>query len=84
MNAHQKISAKGGRSGRGAVKARTSEQASAAAQAMHAKRRAKSEADAPKTESQGEARPCPNCYGGHYRPCQWCGDSGTVTFFANT
>ena len=23
--------------------------------------------------------PCPNCYGGHFRPCQWCGDTGTVT-----
>lgn len=25
-------------------------------------------------------QPCPNCYGGHFRPCQWCGDSGRVTF----
>lgn len=23
--------------------------------------------------------PCPNCYGGHFRPCQWCGDTGMVT-----
>lgn len=21
---------------------------------------------------------CPNCYGGHQKPCQWCGDSGRV------
>ena len=20
--------------------------------------------------------PCPDCYGGHFRPCQMCGDSG--------
>jgi hypothetical protein len=24
--------------------------------------------------------PCPNCYGGHFRPCQWCGDTGRVVF----
>ena len=23
--------------------------------------------------------PCPNCYGGFQRPCQWCGDTGEVT-----
>jgi hypothetical protein len=23
---------------------------------------------------------CPNCYGGHFRPCQWCGDTGRVVF----
>ena len=23
-------------------------------------------------------QPCPNCYGGHFRPCQWCCDSGLV------
>lgn len=23
--------------------------------------------------------PCPNCYGGHFRPCQWCGETGRVT-----
>ena len=22
--------------------------------------------------------PCPNCYGGHFRPCQWCGDTGRI------
>lgn len=22
--------------------------------------------------------PCPNCYGGHFRGCQWCGDTGRV------
>jgi len=22
--------------------------------------------------------PCPDCYGGHFRPCQVCGDSGTA------
>jgi len=22
--------------------------------------------------------PCPDCYGGHFRPCQTCGDSGHV------
>lgn len=27
--------------------------------------------------------PCPNCYGGHQRPCQWCGDSGSVEFQPN-
>lgn len=27
--------------------------------------------------------PCPNCYGGHFRPCQWCGDSGSVLFVPN-
>jgi len=36
---HRKISAKGGKAGRGAAKARTSEQARAAAQAGWAKRR---------------------------------------------
>lgn len=28
--------------------------------------------EAPKLE------PCPHCYGGHFRPCQTCGDSGLV------
>lgn len=23
--------------------------------------------------------PCPNCYGGHFKPCQWCGDTGVLT-----
>lgn len=23
---------------------------------------------------------CPDCYGGHFRPCQMCGDSGRVMF----
>lgn len=27
--------------------------------------------------------PCPNCYGGHFRPCQWCGDTGAVTLAPN-
>lgn len=22
--------------------------------------------------------PCPECYGGHFKPCQICGDSGSV------
>ena len=22
--------------------------------------------------------PCPECYGGHFRPCQVCGDTGWV------
>lgn len=22
--------------------------------------------------------PCPNCYGGHFRPCQLCGDTGVA------
>jgi hypothetical protein len=26
---------------------------------------------------------CPNCYGGHFRPCQWCGDTGRVDFVPN-
>ena len=25
-----------------------------------------------------EEVPCPNCYGGHFRPCQTCGDEGRV------
>lgn len=24
--------------------------------------------------------PCPNCYGGFQRPCQWCSDTGQVDF----
>lgn len=28
--------------------------------------------------------PCPNCYGGHFRPCQWCGDTGRVLFIPDT
>lgn len=24
--------------------------------------------------------PCPACYGGHFRPCQMCGDSGVALF----
>lgn len=27
--------------------------------------------------------PCPNCYGGFQRPCQWCGDTGVVTLYPN-
>lgn len=27
---------------------------------------------------------CPNCYGGHQRPCQWCGDTGRVVNVPNT
>jgi hypothetical protein len=50
MTTHCKISAKGGRSGRGAAKARTSEQARAAAQARWAKRQPKSEK--PNTQDQ--------------------------------
>lgn len=30
-----------------------------------------------------EEAPCPNCYGGHFRPCQWCGDSGRVVNVPN-
>ena len=26
---------------------------------------------------------CPDCYGGHFRPCQMCGDSGRVTIIPN-
>lgn len=26
---------------------------------------------------------CPDCYGGHFRPCQMCGDTGTVTVVPN-
>jgi len=25
-----------------------------------------------------EEMPCPGCYGGHFRPCQLCGDSGVA------
>lgn len=24
--------------------------------------------------------PCPDCYGGHFRPCNICGDSGVALF----
>lgn len=34
----------------------------------------------PVSEDKGEEQHCPNCYGGHQAPCQWCGDSGRVTF----
>lgn len=27
---------------------------------------------------------CPNCYGGHQRPCHFCGDTGQVTRLENT
>lgn len=27
---------------------------------------------------------CPDCYGGHFRPCQLCGDTGRVTFVTET
>lgn len=30
-------------------------------------------------EVMGKEIACPNCYGGHFRPCQWCGDTGRVT-----
>ena len=30
-----------------------------------------------------ERRACPDCYGGHFRPCQTCGDSGHVLFVPN-
>lgn len=26
-----------------------------------------------------ELVPCPDCHGGHFRPCQMCGDTGTAT-----
>ena len=26
---------------------------------------------------------CPNCYSGHQRPCQWCGDTGRVVNIPN-
>lgn len=26
---------------------------------------------------------CPDCYGGHFRPCQMCGDTGRVVFLPN-
>lgn len=26
-----------------------------------------------------ELVPCPDCYGGHFRPCQMCGDTGMAT-----
>lgn len=29
-------------------------------------------------------QPCPNCYGGHFRPCQWCCDSGRVDLIPNS
>lgn len=28
-------------------------------------------------------QPCPDCYGGHFRPCQMCGDTGRVVFLPN-
>lgn len=27
---------------------------------------------------------CPNCYGGHQKPCQWCCDSGRVVNIPNS
>ncbi len=38
-------------------------------------------ADCPRCAlSTGSAKtvPCPECYGGHFRPCQICGDSGWI------
>jgi hypothetical protein len=32
-----------------------------------------------KLQAQSDEIACPNCYGGHFRPCQWCGDTGRVT-----
>ena len=29
-------------------------------------------------------QPCPDCYGGHFRPCQMCGDSGRVVLLPDT
>lgn len=29
-------------------------------------------------EGRIEEIPCPDCYGGHFRPCQMCGDSGVA------
>lgn len=34
-------------------------------------------------EKEGKEIPCPDCYGGHFRPCQVCGDSGVVTFISH-
>lgn len=51
-----KIAKKGGKSGRGAAKRRTREQCQAAAQAMHAKRRAKSAANRILAKLDREAR----------------------------
>jgi hypothetical protein len=25
--------------------------------------------------------PCPDCYGGHFKPCNICGDSGVATVY---
>ncbi len=36
-----------------------------------------------KLQAQSEEIACPNCYGGHFRPCQWCGDTGRVTNIPN-
>ena len=30
-----------------------------------------------------EVLDCPDCYGGHFRPCQMCGDSGKVVNIPN-
>lgn len=27
---------------------------------------------------------CPDCYGGHFRPCQMCGYGGRVVLMSNT
>jgi hypothetical protein len=50
---HAHVSAKGGSAGRGAAKARTSEQASAAAQARWAKRQPKSDVANARDEPHG-------------------------------
>ena len=36
-----------------------------------------------KLQAQSEEIACPNCYGGHFRPCQTCGDTGRVTNIPN-
>jgi hypothetical protein len=34
----------------------------------------------PEPVAVSQETPCPFCRGGHFRPCQVCGDSGVATF----
>lgn len=33
------------------------------------------------TEKATKEVPCPDCYGGHFKPCNICGDSGVATVY---
>ena len=48
-------------------------------EAMRLLEAARRAADATRAATRIEV-PCPDCYGGHFRPCQTCGDSGMVQY----